>query len=108
MTSITTLREKLNQKEFDWNTGKIIVQFPYRSGYPDICDGDTRKYILFNDPILDLKFDAGFGAPEMPLFIAEDALKLYFPTEYDGATGVRFIFKDINHYLDINEEMIYS
>jgi len=94
---MTTLRELLNGKDFDWNSGKIIYHETER--YPGWDNVTTGKIIESDNSILDLSFDAGYGGPECPRFVADDKDKIYFPVQYDGATWVEFIYKDITIYL---------
>jgi len=105
---MATLREFLDQAHFDWNTGKIIVQLTEEEdGSQGWNTPVSAKWIEKDDPILDKKFSDGFGGPECPRFIAEDAESLYFPYQYDGATGPVAVFKKIERYLDPKVESPY-
>ena len=103
MTIVTTLRKELKRVGFDFENGRIIYQEVVRDLKPgeadDIKDIIMTKYIDVNDRILDRKFDADFGSPNMPRFIAEDNEKIYFPLTYDGATYIGWVYKDIHQYI---------
>lgn len=107
MTIITTLRKKLKGVGFDFENGRIIYQEVIRDLKPgeasDIKDIIMTKYIDVNDRILDRKFNADFGSPNMPRFVAEDNEKIYFPLTYDGATSIGWVYKDIHQYIARNE-----
>jgi hypothetical protein len=108
---MTTLRKWLDSVDFDWSTGKVLIQS--RLGdwnreddyYEDLCKSDsfqdawTPRFVLEMDSILDYEFPTGFGSPKAPCFIAEDSEKLYFPSQYDGSTSIETINKDISTYL---------
>ena len=95
---MATLRVWLDSVCFDWSTGKILVQSDQGDWYR--CSDDwTPRYVDGTDPILDKKFDCGYGSPQAPCFVAEDSERLYFPSQYDGATNIEYINKDISTYL---------
>ena len=96
-----TLREWLNDSQFDWSTGIIVYQ--ETEYYWD--DPIKAEQIDFYRPILDKIFDDGFGGPEAPLFIASDVDFLYFADNYDGAQRINKIAKDITFYLDIQHRI---
>ena len=110
---MATIREWLNKAGFDWRTGRIIFQETYycdtleRHDTPGWASPEGAREITADDPILDYEFDDGFGAPECPKFIAEDRDRFFFPAQYDGATWLEFVWKDINKYLDANNETPY-
>jgi len=107
MTIITTLRKELKGVGFDFENGRIIYQEVIRDLKPgeasDIKDIIITKYIDANDRILDRKFNADFGSPNMPRFVAEDNEKIYFPLTYDGSTYIGWVYKDIHQYIAKNE-----
>lgn len=107
MTIVTTLRRELKRVGFDFENSRIIYQEVVRDLKPgeadDIKDIIMTKYIDVNDRILDRKFDADYGSPNMPRFVAEDNEKIYFPLTYDGATSIGWVYKDIQQYIARNE-----
>lgn len=99
----TTLRQELIAVGFDFSTGIIIVQDQVETCYsspPGYSQPTTARVARINDPLLDLKFDDGYGSPECPRFIAEDEKYLYFPYQYDGSTGIVTVHKYIRYYLN--------
>lgn len=106
--SDTTLRELLNALGFDWNTGRIVYHDVTQpdgeyTGNPGWSDATSAQEIPDTHPILDKEFYTGFGGPQCPRFVAEDAVKIYFPSQYDGSTQVHSIWKDLGKYLDFKE-----
>lgn len=97
---MATIREKLDRQGFDWETGRIIIQTVEPDRYPGWAKPTGAYVAAADDPILDQEFDDGFGGPKCPRFVAEDATAIYFPYQYDGATGVCKVLKDIRQYLD--------
>lgn len=62
-------------------------------------EGETfADVISIAPPDLDLdrEFDAGFGTSEGKPFTIWTASRVYFPTEYDGAEGVRSVPRNPN------------
>jgi hypothetical protein len=57
--------------------------------------------------VLHQSFDAGFGGPKCPRFIAEDPVAIYFPSQYEGATSLEKIYKNLDVYLTGDEETPY-
>lgn len=53
--------------------------------------------------LLDYEFDDEFGGYAAPPFVAEDKDRTYFICEYDGATRIEHVHKDLNKYFDIDE-----
>lgn len=102
----SSIREWLNQVDFHWDLGKIIVQFTEEE-YSDETDSPgwrspkSASIVQMDHPILTKSFDTGFGSPQCPRFIAEDDEKFIFPSQYDGATSCNILHKDIKKYLDI-------
>jgi hypothetical protein len=104
---MANLRKWLDDEGFDWGTGRILWQ-KVASGAPGWSSPVGAKIIDFTDKILDHEFDDGFGSPECPRIIAEDFGAIYFPSQYDGATRLEKIYKDISLYLDYkNNETPY-
>jgi hypothetical protein len=106
---MATLREFLNQKEFDWTSGTVLIQWtkPEDSVFEDEVFSRPgwdstygASFILPTNPILDKEFSDDYGSPQCPRFIAEDKDFVYFPGTYDGATWCVKIYKEIDHYLD--------
>jgi hypothetical protein len=56
------------------------------------------------DNVLDEQFYSGHGCPSCPRFIAEDSVAIYFPWQYDGATGLQKVYKNLDVYLTGDEE----
>ena len=111
------LREWLEEEGFDYETGTIIAHMCTDNSYsPGWGDGDEAFKFTFKgnkcpdneiNVLLDVEFDDGYGAPECPRFIAEDKDKLYFPWQYDGATGLEVVYKDISKYMDVSNPTPY-
>jgi hypothetical protein len=108
---MSTLREWLNDENFDWETGEIILQNrkptewdekPYAGGW-DECDFADR--ISQEHEVLDYNFDNGFGRPECPRFIAKDKEAIYFPSQYDGSTCLEKVYLDISKYLAVTNKI---
>ncbi|HUV67098.1 MAG TPA: hypothetical protein VMW24_24635 [Sedimentisphaerales bacterium] len=101
---MATIREWLLEAGFAFKEGRIIWQpvsaeaySPGWCGTNGIMDGQE---VGWDHDILDHEFDSGFGAPECPRFIAEDDTTMYFPRQYDGATKLVCVRKDIAYYLN--------
>ena len=93
---MATLREWLKENEFDFVNGKIAYQkisgdCSDSPGWGSVDKDNPISVIQNNDPILDLEFDSGFGGPECPRFIAQDANGIYFPAQYDGSTWIEVV-----------------
>jgi hypothetical protein len=107
-----SIRESLEELEFNWDNGRILLQTVYDyMGEPSKNPGwesfnnregskDTSEYIDFDHPVLDADYDVGYGGPECPRFIAEDDQALYFPAQYDGSTWIEVVYKNIDVYLE--------
>lgn len=54
------------------------------------------------DELLHHEYDDGYGSPQCPRFVGEDKDYLYFPVQYDGATWVSRIAKDIAFYTKLD------
>lgn len=104
--AITAIREWLSGANFNWNEGRILVQLT-SEGYPGWEEPKWALFIACTHSILDKQFDAGFGGPECPRFIAEDSKAFYFPSQYDGATSLVVVHKDLEHYLDLGNPTPY-
>jgi hypothetical protein len=96
----------LNSVNFDWATGKIIVQ-DTEGDSPGWSNPTSCRMATQADILLNLEFSRGCGGPECPRFIAEDKEHIYFPSQYDGATDIEVVSKDINKYLDITNPTPY-
>ena len=97
---MATLKSWLNDLDFDWESGRII----YQETEGSFCGWDTpiaAMEIGKDDPVLTREFCDGFGGPECPRIVAEDAVAIYFPSQYDGATRLEKIWKDLSKYLDV-------
>ena len=95
---MATIKQWLEDYGFDFDKGRIIYQetdYPY----PGWCDPDRAMYIPTDHPILTTEFDNGYGGPNCPRFIAEDTEAIYFPVQYDGATWLEKVWKNLDKYL---------
>ena len=81
---LTTLRRELTKAGFNFDKGTIV----YQEVVEDIPPGDADDisthvvqtiFIDKDHKILKKRFDCGFGAPNMPRFVADDGVKIYFP-----------------------------
>lgn len=106
---MATLREFLDEQKFDWHSGTILIQWTKIYMYDDGEEDKERpgwdeitgaSFITFDHPILDKEFSDGYGGPECPRFVAEDAEAIYFPGTYDGATWCSKVYKELGKYLD--------
>ena len=104
---MATLRKELEKAGFDWGSGVIIWHETPAGRDPGWSRAVSRERISPQDPILDREFDPGFGGPEMPRFFARDGEKVYFPSQYDGATSVVAAHVDPDHYLLPGSETPY-
>jgi hypothetical protein len=95
-----TLRKELTELGFDWNTGKIILwnlDGEYRSWSESQPVVKTIKD--WKDKDLDYEYDTGYGSADTPHFIAEDDKFIYMPVQYDGASWLYKVSKDIDYYM---------
>jgi hypothetical protein len=100
---VATLRKWLDEVHFDWESGRILLQ--ERDEHTHRWDAPTSaRWLTKDDPVLDKKFDDGYGAVQCPPFIAEDRECIYFPGCYDGSTWLSCVYKDIAQYLDLGNE----
>lgn len=114
---MATLRQWLDKEGFDWDTGVIVAHTLKEDSYsPGWGSGNGAFKFDFRDKtqldgkhneLLDHVFDCGYGAPEAPRFVAEDKNRFYFPVQYDGSTWIESIHKNIDHYMDINNDTPY-
>lgn len=95
---MSNIKNWLNDEGFNWEQGKIIHHMT--DGSPGWSDATGAVILKNDDPVLVTEFDSGFGGPECPRFIAEDDVAFYFPRQYDGATAIEKIWKDIDKYMD--------
>ena len=102
-TNEGTIRGWLENAGFDWENGRILYQKVKDDNWgktPGWSSPTGAGFISHDAPILDEVFSTGYGGPTTPRFIATDEEKLYFPAQYDGATWLEVIWKDIEKYLD--------
>lgn len=92
----STTREWLTQADFNWESGRIIYQEVEEKNLPGWSRPISSVEVPPNHEILDKKFDFGYGAPQCSRFIADDGKFLYFPSQYDGATELTVVSKDIS------------
>jgi len=97
---MATIKQWLDEKGFDWANGRIVYQEVKQGHSLEWGMPKAGRLIDADDPILIQQFDSGYGWPECPRFVAEDARGMYFPGQYDGATLVVMVHKDITVYLD--------
>ena len=102
-----TIREWLNEANFNWATGRVIWQDVENDEFPGWDVPLYGQEINLDHAILDKSFNSGYGGPKCPRFIAEDYKCLYFPEQYDGSTSLVVIHKDITHYLNPENEAPY-
>ena len=88
-----------NSKYPGWGTAQESYKFDFRGDANPACD--------LVKALLDHEFDNGSGAPQAPRFIADDGEFLYFPEQDNGATSLVRICKNIEYYLDIENETPY-
>ena len=116
---MATIRQFLNGKGFDWDSGMVIVHVFYDE------DSDHPRYhpvgFAFLDQIKDVivvhgrndhdvleyEFYSGHGGVECPCFVAYDKDRIYFPAQYDGATWCESVRKDPKRYLSAAETTPY-
>lgn len=97
---MATIRQWLDAEGFNWTTGRIIYQPTGDNFTPGWSAPAGAEQIGADHPILDHEFYDGHGGPECPRFIAEDAARIYFPNQYDGATSIVAVWKDLARYLE--------
>jgi len=103
---MATIRGWLNDSGFNWEKG-VIVHQPTESSCPGWGSPISAEIVGINDRVLDHDFHTGFGGPECPRFVAEDDMAFYFPCQYDGATSVEKLLKNIESYLDVSNPTPY-
>lgn len=112
---INTIREWLEAAGFDFDNGKIIVHLTRNDDdeeYVGSSPGWDEAVKATETPeevadVISKEFDSGYGGPKCPRFIAEDGDKIYFPAQYDGSTWLEFVYKDIDKYMNIENETPY-
>jgi hypothetical protein len=98
---MSTIREWLNDAEFDWETGTIVYQeVSDEDSSPGWTDPSSASVIAPDHPILGKSFHSGYGGPECPRFVAKDDRFIYFPGQYDGSTWLEKVSVNITFYLD--------
>lgn len=94
-----TLREFLESEGFNYKVGIIIYQ-EVDGNYPGWTYSDVDGVVIeWDNPVLDMEFETGYGGPHCPRFVASDDVKIYFPVQYDGATWCESIYLDIREYI---------
>lgn len=103
----TTLRKELKEAGFDFDGGTVLVRDCHKDdrGWASASELGAPKEAT--DAHLDEEFYSGYGAPECPVFVAWDADRFYFPVQYDGATWVESIWRDVNTYRSEGTEFPY-
>lgn len=105
-----TLRRWLDDAGFHWETGVIAYQRVAKDDYPgwgDPLEGTVTEAIKFDHEILDRPFEDGYGAPMCPRVVCYDSLWIYFPYQYDGATGLVKVSRTPNAYIGNNTRTPY-
>ena len=98
---MATIREWLRESGFNWSSGRVIIHPVTKDddGY-EASPGSAGKRELGtpvevtsakSHELLDKEFHTGYGAPECPRFVAYDKNRIYFPYQYDGATGLEVV-----------------
>ena len=97
---MATIRQWLNKASFNWEKGDVVVQEMEEDGYsPGWAKGVKPRIATQDDPILNVEFDSGMGAPHCPRFFARDDKAVYFPGQYDGATWIETVNINPDAYL---------
>jgi len=103
-----TLKYWLDSLGFDWASGRIIYQHTEEGCAPGWTSPESAEQIASDHVILTTEFDCRSGAPKCPRIVAEDKDAIYFPSQYDGATSLEMVWKDLDRYLDFeNNETPY-
>ena len=89
---MATIRKWLDALDFDWSTG-IVLHQPTPGETPGWAH-TVEPTCVMPDEVLDQEFDDGFGGPQCPRFVAYDHAFVYFPSQYDGATGPERVPRD--------------
>ena len=121
-TDLTTLTDILNELNFDWTTGRILI-LDYILSEEPIEDSYCR--VCYNQEFLGLRelaevelstpynysgnvyLDGDKDGPPLPVFIAEDKDRIYF-TETDGEQGFRYgmcVYKSLDIYQKVFDDM---
>lgn len=114
---MATLREWFDDEKVDWPSLVMICHTMAEGSYSPGW-GTPAEAVRFDftkpgaldvrpHPVLDQQFDSGYGAPEAPMFIAQDKTRTYFPYQYDGATGLVAVLRDIEAYMDVTNATPY-
>lgn len=104
---MATIKKWLDEAGFNWSDGRILWQDVEEGRSPGWGDPTTAQWIQPDHEVLTREFSSGYGGPECPRFVAEDDKAIYFPSQYDGATGIEVVFKDLTKYLDVKNETPY-
>lgn len=103
---MASIYEWLSEAGFDFKLGTII----YQGVGEDSCApgwSTPTMACTITDDALHKQFDCGYGAPECPRFFARCGNWVYFPEQYDGATGLVKVNIRPSHYLDIKNHTPY-
>lgn len=108
---MATIRQWLQNEGFDFENGRILFQDVTEDAY---CPGWARDDYELKDtieikdhPILDHEFNDGYGSAQCPRFLAKDSKKIYFPSQYDGATCVNSIEIDLDSFVGNKKPLPY-
>ncbi len=114
---MATLREWFDEEKVDWTSLVLICHTMAPDSYSpgwgrpqDAVRFDFTKPGALDirpHPVLDHSFYSGYGAPQAPMFIAQDRTRMYFPYQYDGSTGLVAVLRDIEAYMDITNNTPY-
>lgn len=96
-----TFRELLDHYDFDWKSGRIILQkaamrFPAHATKP-YFKGTVE--IAHDDPVLDLRQKLGAPGGSMPRLVAYDEKRIYFPEAYECCDTMIVVEKFPEAYL---------
>ena len=101
---MATLRKMLDNAGFCWDTGVIVWQDVTEEAHsPGWAGEDELKKPEFIDKhhaVLDTEFDASYGAPRCPRFVAKDHRRIFFPVQYDGSTTVDWVCQSLTPYMN--------
>lgn len=98
-----TWRRWLTAAGADFDSLRIVYSKLADDGsrWPGWNTGEPAVEVGVDDPVLDYEFDDGYGGPEAPKLVAWDNKAIYFPSQYDGATGINRILRDPSGYVGV-------
>lgn len=104
---MATLAGLLRESGFTFELGTLVVHVTddANPGWRGASDVQERRVVTkWSDPTLQAEFYTGHGGPEMPRFFARftdenNAQKIAFPCQYDGATWIEVVNIDPHSYI---------